>query len=53
MKVTSTFLVASALQAGLVVSQGNSSGVPSELPYYGLSPPVYPSREFVVILLMR
>lgn len=34
-----------ALQAALVSSQ-NSTEAPSEVPYYGLSPPVYPTRKY-------
>lgn len=43
MKIHSALLTA-VLQAGFVLGQGNSTEAPSEVPYYGLSPPVYPSR---------
>ncbi|KAJ4391555.1 hypothetical protein N0V93_005173 [Gnomoniopsis smithogilvyi] len=35
--------VIAAIQAVLVASQTNSTEAPSEVPYYGLSPPVYPT----------
>ncbi|KAJ0118201.1 hypothetical protein J7T55_008984 [Diaporthe amygdali] len=41
MKVQSALLA--AVTAGVVVSQTNNTSPPSEVPYYGLSPPVYPS----------
>ncbi|GJC89550.1 putative beta-glucosidase M [Colletotrichum liriopes] len=41
MKITNSFLVI-ALAGGLVSAQNNGSA-PSEVPYYGRSPPVYPS----------
>lgn len=43
MKVQAALLA--AVTAGVVVSQTNDTGPPSEVPYYGLSPPVYPTRE--------
>ncbi|ROW12173.1 hypothetical protein VMCG_00322 [Cytospora schulzeri] len=33
------------VKAGLVASQSNDTWPPSEVPYYGLSPPVYPTPE--------
>lgn len=44
MKVQSALLA--AITAGVVVSQTNDTSPPSEVPFYGLSPPVYPTREF-------
>lgn len=44
------FLLVVATQALLVACQTNSTEAPSEVPYYGLSPPVYPSRESQVIM---
>lgn len=46
MKVQAALLA--AVTAGVVVSQTNDTGPPSEVPYYGISPPVYPTREFTV-----
>lgn len=43
--------VVAAFQAVLVASQTNSTEAPSELPYYGLSPPVYPSRESMSVTI--
>lgn len=43
MKVQAALLA--AVTAGVVVGQTNDTGIPSEVPYYGLSPPVYPSRK--------
>lgn len=40
-----------AIQALLVACQTNSTEAPSEVPYYGLSPPVYPSRKSQVIII--
>ncbi|TEA12352.1 putative beta-glucosidase M [Colletotrichum sidae] len=36
-------LLAAALSGALAAAQSNSSAPPSEVPYYGRSPPVYPS----------
>lgn len=45
MKVQAALLA--AVTAGVVVAgQANDTGPPSEVPFYGLSPPVYPTREF-------
>lgn len=48
MKVQAALLA--AVTAGVVVSQTNDTGPPSEVPYYGLSPPVYPTREPTIYL---
>lgn len=45
MKSLTTALCALAGQSTLVLGQGYTDE--SEVPLYGLSPPVYPSRKFI------
>lgn len=45
MKVTAALLT--LLEVGLAAAQTNDTSIPSEVPYYGLSPPVYPARMFL------
>lgn len=48
MKVQTALLA--AVTAGVAVSQTNDTAPPSEVPFYGLSPPVYPTRELTTAL---
>lgn len=45
MKVTVALLT--LLEAGLAAVQTNDTWPPSEVPYYGQSPAVYPTRMFI------
>lgn len=45
-----TALLAVGLNGVLAAAQTNGSN-PSEVPYYGRSPPVYPSRKFLMVAI--
>lgn len=51
MRFADALALAIALFPGLSVAQGYTNE--SEVPLYGLSPPVYPSREYICIFLGR